>query len=126
MWPRVILATGPVASADAIVIDHRHLTIRRDGFGTLRLPQRHGKYPVTAFPLLAALLVRAPHVVTWNELVEHIYGGDPDGGPLDPIQVLRCIIARDRRKLEMLGIFVAVEHGRGPRLQLLANLQVAA
>lgn len=98
---RIILSNGPIETTDAIVIDHGNCcfwqrTERRPWIGGRREANRR-------FRTLTALLVRAPYVLTWDELIDAVWGDDPTGGPDNPRGHIGVILTQARPLLKWLG-----------------------
>lgn len=118
--PHLILACGPVgAPPNAIVIDcanacfwHRGV-VRPDRPLTGYWPRRR------AFRVIAALLLRAPDLCSWDDLIAHVWGDDPNGGPNDPRNWV--FVALRRRWvadiINWLGYRIRSEWGRGMRCE---------
>jgi hypothetical protein len=110
--PRIILARGigPLAR-DAIVLDHANYQIWHRGQCVLRSVQRP---PITSFRIAAILLMRAPDLVTHSEMIDHLYGEDAEGGPLDPMRLIKVLLNRPLRPLfEKLGFACVNRYGVG-------------
>lgn len=104
MKPQIILSLGNIrAPAGAIVVDHFNQCFWRDGerhnhhYGWL-CPQRGVK-----FQIFSQLILHAPGVVTWQELIEHCYGGRADGGPEGAQKSLFVIMFQQQALAEWLG-----------------------
>ena len=76
--PKIILAYGPAAGPDAIVIDMRAKCFWR---GPDRSP--YPSWSNVKFRLHAALLLSGPRVCENEDLFEFVWGDDPSGGPED-------------------------------------------
>lgn len=96
--PRIILATGRPRRIEPgwVVIDHRRQCF---WLHNCRVIQNHsGPRRANQFNLLALLLVRAPGIVAFVEIVEHLYGPDDQGGPDDTHNAIGQVIWEIRRR----------------------------
>lgn len=75
--------------------------------------KRRPRQPATRFRLFSALIVRAPGIVGWRELIEHVYGDRPDGGADRPVKVFQFYSCNERAAFARLGIGFATERGIG-------------
>lgn len=54
--------------------------------------------------------------VSLNEIIDMLYGNDPDGGPNNASNVIYTQMISLRRKFEVVGIEIENVHGRGYRV----------
>lgn len=106
---KVIIATGPARSFGAIVIDHSDKCFWRDG-KCIRIGSRR------MFRLVAATLAASPQYVDHFEMIDHIWGDDPGGGPLQPQASLLAARCQHRSGLKKLGIDIRSRHTFGWRV----------
>ena len=107
--PVTLTAGGPWHRGRAIVVDVKHRAFIR-GLETVAFEMREHN---TAFRLFAALIARAPGIVGWRELIDHVYGDRPDGGAATARKVFSCTVAARRQAFARLGIGFASEFGIG-------------
>lgn len=89
---RIILSTGPVRAPDAVVIDHRNNCFWIDGVRPRTGMVGHGvSY---SFRIVAALLARPGVTIPMDEMADHVWGDDPEGGPEDARNYVSSIVAR--------------------------------
>ena len=79
-------------------VDFRTKTLRRGGFTARFASLRY-------FRMVTALLV-APGGITSEELVDHCWGDDPDGGPLKPRILIYSFLEGAKARLARLGLRV--------------------
>lgn len=122
MAPRIIVATRPVAAPpDAIVIDFANKAFWRNGHMIFR-KNNVSSTPVK-FRILAALLVASPRPVSFNDLMEFVYGDTEDGGPLTARGCLKTHLSLTRSFIHSLGYVVVSKWGWGVQL-LPAQIEV--
>jgi hypothetical protein len=101
MWPRILFGGERVAAAnpDAIVIDCQARRVH--GIG-LRPAWR--QLPLTQFRFLVAVLTFRGEARGHGEIVDAVWGDDPDGGPLQIYGALVRIAILLNRKLGRIRI----------------------
>jgi hypothetical protein len=94
----VVIACGASLEPQGfgLVLDLRICELRRFG-----LRRRFGK---TTFALLVTFIVNWGRALTVPQLVPIIYGDDPDGGPLDPLNILHVMLWSLERHLTPFGL----------------------
>lgn len=113
--PRIILARGigPLAR-DAIVLDHAKYQIWHRG----RALTGNSYTPaVTQFRVASILLMCAGGIVTWPELIDHVYGDREDGGSDNPRRQISVTLHHLRPIFFALGFSCFTHHGVGYRLE---------
>ncbi len=74
------------------------------------------RLPLDAPPMqrnmLDFLLMRAGKIVTFEQMIGHLYGDDPDGGPLAVINCMKVYISHLTKKLPK-GMHIKSVYGRG-------------
>lgn len=110
---RIILCVRPVIGHESgtLVIDHGRRLIVKDG-GVFR----GSPLGIRRFRLLSGLLARAPSMIEWDDLVEHIWGSD--GWSVAPKHYIYVMLGHEREHLRWLGYSCVTVWGRGLRLEL--------
>ena len=78
-----------------------------------------GLLPTTLQQRAVQRLARKPGLfVTIHELVDYIYGTDPEGGPLTATEAARYLVLAVAARLRGTGWIIENRHGKGYRLVL--------
>ena len=98
---------------------------------SVRLVPRPRKYDLEAcgrlIPLtpneavLMSRLMGAPGFVTMNDLIDVLYGVDPDGGPLTANECVRVNMSRTRKKLYGTGVRIVGRSWHGYMIEEAAH-----
>jgi hypothetical protein len=124
--PQIILALGPVkAPADAIVIDYLNSTFRR-GTECRRLHSNRPDVLPIGFRAIACLIVASPGCVSHDDILQAVYGDDPNGGPIWAVSSMTSVISSRRDLLTWLGARVSSQRGFGHRLEFVEWQAIAA
>lgn len=108
MSPRVVIATHRLSiwPADGIVINPRTMTLSRGRLVFYVGKSGPSKGQMT-LRLLSAVLLRVGTVLEWTDLIEHLWGDDLEGGPLQPKQHIWLALRRQRALIDTLGVKVS-------------------
>ena len=66
--------------------------------------------------VIMACLLSAKTSVTIKELIDVVYGDDPEGGPLAASNCIRVMMCNLRRKLQRKGVYITGKCWQGYRL----------
>lgn len=106
MRPPVYVTVSDWRSTEpgAITIDYKSATISRDG-------QSYGGRITRGFRILTALVSAADGLLSYDEMFHSVWGDDPDGGPLERLQVVV--------KLRLFSLQIKLRNGSVPVTQWL-------
>jgi DNA-binding winged helix-turn-helix (wHTH) protein len=122
-FPRILVSTKSLFKDDDILVFNvREKTLSRGCF-LVNL----SSYSLV-FRVLRALVLRAPRVVSFEDLIELVWNGSVEGGPLTAIATLKNAISaiKKKRLLESLGLEITSAYGRGYALNEISALRDAA
>ena len=72
----------------------------------------HGE-EFASFYVAACIIANQGHLVSSGEILDYVYGHDPDGGPDTGSKVLDVHCYNLREKLKPIGIGIVTTHGQG-------------
>lgn len=75
--------------------------------------------------LLNRLADRFGRVVSYDALSDACYGDDPNGGPENPMSVIKSLVCQWRHKLPDVGLDIETVVGAGYRMVWLSQRQAA-
>jgi DNA-binding winged helix-turn-helix (wHTH) protein len=111
-FPRVLVSTRHLfKDEDILLLNVRERTLSRAPF----LVVLAGEKETLFYRLIHALVLRAPRVVSFEELIEFMWLNDINGGPLYAKKIIHQIVhkIKRRRYLDALGIEITSAYGRG-------------
>lgn len=110
----VVLTSGDgrCVDPDALVVDHAAQRFGRAGIVLVQTGS-------VQFRFLAAMVAAASRgLIAWDDLVEAMWGDDPEGGPEDPRLYIRVMRSRTARYQRALGLTIVNVCGRGLDVRL--------
>ncbi len=106
---RTVIEARPVRSshvlAGQLVLNLAHRTISTS-LGRVRLTPK-------VFQVALVLCARQGGVVAMDDLIDFLYGDDPDGGPVTAEKLVHMYVMRTRKALPDIGLRVRTLWGRG-------------
>lgn len=75
------------------------------------------QFSPAVFRFAAGVIAASGRLVTRNDLIEALWGDDPDGGPIDPNKLLDVYLHKSRQRLMPLGIGIATHWGYGVKAE---------
>lgn len=120
----IILGCGQVpAPAGALVIDHKHGVFWRDGMAYGHRPQHGGI--TQRFKIMAVLISSMPGFLSYDALVESLWGDDEDGGPAKWRSCVSSAVVQWRPMLDELCIIIRAIGRQGMMTTWATDAEVA-
>lgn len=71
------------------------------------------QFPPVMFRFAAGIIAASGQLVTYRDLIEGVWGDDPNGGPGDARTLLNVYLHQSRRRLAPIGLGIATRWGHG-------------